>query len=262
MSSFSFGKNFSDLVPLINSENANNAKSWLVNLLELPDFKDKTFIDVGCGSGIFSYAACLLNAKKIVSIDSDPVSIECCSKLREKAGSPAGWEIRQLSILDANQISGLPKFDIVFSWGVLHHTGRMWEAMKNCAGLVAKNGKFFIAIYNKAGGPFGSNTWRLIKKTSNAFPWVQRFVFEPLYAAAYFLSRLFRHPPKSRHYKYSETGEAWKVIMRDRLGGYPYECATTEEVFTFIKQNFPDFVLVNLRSTNWLWNNLFVFVRK
>jgi 2-polyprenyl-6-hydroxyphenyl methylase/3-demethylubiquinone-9 3-methyltransferase len=53
----------------------------------------------------------------------------------------------------------------------------------------------------------------------------------------------------------------WITNIRDWLGGYPYEFATVEEVFKFMKINFPDFKLANIKTTNTVDANWFLFKR-
>jgi 2-polyprenyl-6-hydroxyphenyl methylase/3-demethylubiquinone-9 3-methyltransferase len=147
---FSFGKNWENFIKnYLNNERIDEAKKALTNFLGINSFNGKTFLDIGCGSGLHSFAAYKLKAKKIVSFDIDPFSVECTKYFFKIAGEPKNWKIYQGSILDKKFIQKLGKFDIVYSWGVLHHTGDMWNAIKNAASLVKKNGLFYIAIYNK-----------------------------------------------------------------------------------------------------------------
>ena len=58
-----------------------------------------------------------------------------------------------------------------------------------------------------------------------------------------------------RNYK-SHRGMSWSTDATDWLGGYPYEYATVEEIFKFIKGVNPDLNLMNLkiasgRGLNW-----------
>ena len=94
------------------------------------DLDNKTFLDIGCGSGIHSLAAFLSGAKLIVSFDYDPQSVAATRILHRKAGEPKNWKIMQGSVLDEEFLRTLGHFDFVYSWGVLHHTGQMWQAIK------------------------------------------------------------------------------------------------------------------------------------
>ncbi len=237
------------------------AKSSLQDFLGLSDFKGKTFLDIGCGSGLFSYAAYELGATKVVSIDVDPFSVKCTEYLKQKAGNPGNWQVLHASILDQKFLAGLGKYDIAYAWGSLHHTGDMWQAIKNSANLVADGGMFQLAIYNKANGRWGSNFWLKMKKFYNQSPVFLRKILEYSYMAklmAYFISR-GRNPAKIiRDFK-NKRGMSWKHDIIDWLGGYPYEFATAEEISSFMKKNFAEFSLANTKTTDGLGNNQFVF---
>jgi len=90
---FSFGRNWQDFLKSLNEDKYKNAALSLTEFLGLDNLQGKSFLDIGCGSGLFSYAAFRLGADKVVSIDLDPFSIECCKYLREKADSPRNWEL-------------------------------------------------------------------------------------------------------------------------------------------------------------------------
>ena len=45
------------------------------------------------------------------------------ARLHDLSGRPAHWRIAQGSVLDKAYMESLGTFDIVYSWGVLHHTG-------------------------------------------------------------------------------------------------------------------------------------------
>ncbi len=156
---FSFGKNWQNFLNTLDKTKIEKATSSLADFLGISTLKDNTFLDLGCGSGLFSYSAHLLNASKVISIDIDKSSIECCEKLREKKDRPSNWEIYCGSILDEKFVKQLPKTDIVYSWGVLHHTGDMYKAIKNAASLVKPEGFFYVAIYNEATAFPNSRLW-------------------------------------------------------------------------------------------------------
>lgn len=258
---FSFGKNWQNFLKSVNKDRLRNAELSLTEFLGCKDLKNKTFLDIGCGSGIFSYAAFALGAKRVVSFDFDPFSVECCKYFHKKANNPKNWEVYPGSILDKNFISKLGKFDIVYSWGVLHHTGDLWNAIKNSAKLVKEKGYYYIAIYNKVGGTVGSEFWLNVKKNYNASPLIIKRLLESGYIMTWFMAHLvrFENPVKNIKNRKSLRGMNWRVDINDWLGGYPYEFATVEEIFKFMKLNFPDFQLINIKTTNWVGNNTFLF---
>jgi 2-polyprenyl-3-methyl-5-hydroxy-6-metoxy-1,4-benzoquinol methylase len=236
---FSFGKNWNAFLKKLDDRKIKLAKQSLLNFTGLKSFKNKIFIDVGCGSGLFSLSAALLNAKKVISFDVDKNSIGCTRYLRKKYGiENSRWTIIEGSALDKKFLNGLEKADLVYSWGVLHHTGDMWAALENVAKLVKKGGLLYIAIYNKFEGfPIKSRTWRHIKKFYSGRGRIIRKVMEILYVTYYVLGVLAngKSPVKYiRNYsKSSVRGMNFFIDAKDWLGGYPYEFASEEEINRF-----------------------------
>jgi 2-polyprenyl-3-methyl-5-hydroxy-6-metoxy-1,4-benzoquinol methylase len=258
---FAFGENWQSYLEKVDGQSYRNAESSITEFMGLGSLRGKSFVDIGCGSGLFSFAAYGLGAERIVSFDVDPRSADCCKKLHQRAGSPANWEVHTGSILDSGFVSALGQFDIVYSWGVLHHTGRMWEAIRNSASLVNRGGSYYIAIYNNVGGIRGSQTWLKIKKLYNRSPKAGKHFLETAFILGYFAGDLvrFKNPIATiKNYK-QNRGMNWRTDIIDWLGGYPYEFATVEEVFRFVKREFPDFELSNIQTTNGIGTNRFLF---
>ncbi|MEW6352062.1 MAG: class I SAM-dependent methyltransferase [Thermodesulfobacteriota bacterium] len=260
---FPFGANWRRFLESFDEERLSRAKDSLTEFLRVDDLEGKSFVDIGCGSGLFSYAAHELGAAQVLSFDVDRACVECCTRLRARAGNPDTWEIREGSILDEAFVFGLGRFDLVYSWGVLHHTGRMWDAIEKAATLVKPQGLFYIALYNRLLDRQGDTSlihgfWTSVKRIYNAHPWFGRLGMEPLAMAAYLFLTAARGQNPIRHvrsYK-SDRGMDWHTDARDWLGGYPYEFATRDEVVSFVTSRFPDMVLVNLKPTtgrglNW-----------
>jgi len=245
---FEFGKNWQFFLDkYFNETRLNKAVESLKEMLECDTLEGKTFLDIGCGSGLFSLAAYKLNAKKVVSLDVDSFSVKCCRQLFNTYNNPSNWEVIEGSILDDEFVKRLGKFNVVYSWGVLHHTGNMWKAIDNASSLTSENGKFYIAIYNKindfcifSDGRFGtSKFWELEKKFYNASP---GFIKQLLnFSSAGLLMLLYlltlNNPlRKIREFPEKYRGMSWYVDIKDWIGGYPYEYADTEEIFKFLKQ--------------------------
>jgi glycosyltransferase involved in cell wall biosynthesis/SAM-dependent methyltransferase len=233
---FAFGKNWQRyLAEYLTPERERIARESLDNLLET-SLEGKTFMDIGSGSGLFSLQAHKAGAREVISIDVDPDSVAATRAVREAAGSPESWRVVDGSILDDALVESLPKVDIVYSWGVLHHTGDMWHAIRNAGSRVAEGGLFCIAIYNKVEGRFlDSRRWWRIKRTYNHSPRPVQALMEWTYAGHWTLGRL-RHGQnpmrEARAYK-GRRGMALKPDLVDWLGGYPYEYATVRELADF-----------------------------
>lgn len=239
--SFSFGRNWRDFLDRsIDEVQMRSAQERTRELLRVRNLDGLTFLDVGCGSGLFSRVAHSLGAARIVSFDVDPLSVECCLRMRSEAGNPANWNVLHGSILDDSFVRTLPRADVVYSWGVLHHTGDMWRAIRNAADLVRPGGRFAIAIYNKVEYDTlrswrGSYWWLRMKRAYNRGGPATKRAMEWTLASKSVAGMLLRlHSPmrEIRDYKH-RRGMSWRYDMIDWLGGYPYEFASAGEIFSF-----------------------------
>lgn len=238
-----FGKNWKQfLEENYSEERLAEAEKSLRALFGETGLAGKTFMDIGCGSGLFSLAAWRLGASKITSIDVDLDSVECCRHLARQINKEGSreWNIVHGSILDQTLIGGLPKSDIVYSWGVLHHTGNMWQAIENAGKLVTPGGCFMIGIYNWQGGRRGTVTWQKLKKWYCTAPRWQTRMWEWGYISwnLFYMVLVLRNPITHIRGYQKNRGMSWFRDVSDWLGGYPYEAATPGEVLDFVRNKF------------------------
>jgi SAM-dependent methyltransferase len=233
---FGFGDNWSQFLTVLSDERIEQAKASLSEMLNVETLKGKTFIDIGSGSGIFSLAARLMGAK-VYSFDYDPQSVACTAELKRRySGNDENWKVETGSVLDSDYLHSLGQFDVVYSWGVLHHTGKMWEALANVHPMVKENGQLFIAIYNDQGRT--SKIWHSIKKIYNGLPSFLRFLiliptFIRLWLPTIARDLFSGNPLRSWKNYYKERGmNPWYDVV-DWIGGYPFEVAKPEEIFEF-----------------------------
>ena len=262
---FEFGRNWTRFLELVDDTRIRQAEESLSAMLREPTLEGKTFLDIGSGSGLFSLAARRLGAT-VRSFDYDPHSVNCARELRRRydAGTSA-WTIEQGSVLDAAYMRALGTYDIVYSWGVLHHTGRMWDAIDAAARAVAPGGKLFIAIYNDQGSR--SDRWKTIKRLYNRLPSPLRPLLAAVTSAPDEGKALARAVLRGRPGDFVRRWRAnnargmnhWRDII-DWVGGYPYEVAAPEEIFDFCRAR--GFTLIGLRCKGvGLGCNEFVFER-
>jgi 2-polyprenyl-3-methyl-5-hydroxy-6-metoxy-1,4-benzoquinol methylase len=238
---FEFGKNWSRFLTLLDDNRIREAEESLKRMLEVENLTRKSFVDVGSGSGLFSLAARRLGAR-VHSLDFDPQSVACTAELKRRyCPDDPLWCVEEGSALDKNYLESLGTFDVVYSWGVLHHTGNMWAALGNVHSLVSDGGKLFIAIYNDTGSQ--SNRWKVIKKIYNRLPRPLKAPFTILMMAPAELKAIAKsvitlNPGSYVHawtgYDSARGMNRWHDMV-DWVGGYPYEVATPDEIFNFFK---------------------------
>ena len=265
---YEFGKNWLNFTEnALNDERITSSINSLRNLLKLDNLGGKTFLDIGCGSGLFSLAAYRLGAEKIVSFDYDPDSVKASIFLRKSNNvSEEKWQIYQGSILDEDFLSKIKPADIVYSWGVLHHTGAMWQAIDNSVRYVKPNGILAIAIYNKVDNRLGgSEMWWHIKRAYNRSSMLGRKMIEYLYIMYLIFCKLIvlRDPFKQirKHGDASGRGMDFFHDVRDWVGGFPYEYATAGEVFNYLHEKH-NLDLLSLQTHDGHICNQFTFVKR
>jgi SAM-dependent methyltransferase len=254
---FSFGKNWRDYLATVTAGEIDAARIDLEHWLGIGWVEGRTVLDIGSGSGIHSLGFLSLKARAIRSFDYDANSVQATRCLWEKAGRPVAWTVSEGSILDEDFIEKLGKFDLVYSWGVLHHTGAMWKALDHAARLVGPGGKLFISLY--ASGPRYASDLAL-KRRYNAASAIGKRMMECRWIANLMLGRLLHAKNPFAWNEKRERGMNVYHDIIDWLGGVPYEVAGDDETLQFFRQR--GFQLERMRVAGEGGCSIFVFGRQ
>jgi 2-polyprenyl-6-hydroxyphenyl methylase/3-demethylubiquinone-9 3-methyltransferase len=234
-SHFAFGENWQKYANLIDEDRIQTAEDSILSLLKnLPGggankLAGKTFLDIGCGSGLFSLAAARLGAKSITAIDIDPISIETTKAVFRRFLPNVNLDVRQLSVFDLSP-DVLGKFDVVYSWGVLHHTGDMRFAVRKAAEMMKDDGTLVLALYRNTKC---DKAWKIIKRTYSSMPIVLQKMVRFIYMCGFFTGLTVNGTNPITYvkdYKKRSRGMSFAHDAHDWLGGYPYETISLQEM--------------------------------
>jgi 2-polyprenyl-6-hydroxyphenyl methylase/3-demethylubiquinone-9 3-methyltransferase len=233
---FSFGENWRKYLGRLTPDRIRQAEASLAESFGGAPIAGERFIDVGCGSGLFSFCAGRLGAATITSVDVDPNSVACAKELKRQSGNPPNWAIRTGSVLDAGFLRTIEPGTRVYCWGVLHHTGAMWSAIENALWLVAPGGLLCLALYNR---PRHLAVHMALKRAYNRLARPFRPALVGAYAALLFgvLSLKGRNPVRYvREYGKRARGMSFWRDVEDWLGGLPFEFASEADVTRFVTE--------------------------
>ncbi len=237
---FRFGENWSRFAATIPPARIAAARDSLREMLGTESLEGSSFLDIGSGSGLFSLSAVEMGADRVHSLDYDPDSVATTADLKSRFAPDSSWTIERASALDDDHMGSLGKWDIVYSWGVLHHTGDMWRGIENACARVGPGGRLFISIYNDQG--WVSRFWKRAKRLFNSVPRPLRAPYAVLVMAPMEMKAVLRATLKLRPQEYfrewrtandRDRGmDRWRDLL-DWVGGYPFEVATPDEIFEF-----------------------------
>jgi 2-polyprenyl-6-hydroxyphenyl methylase/3-demethylubiquinone-9 3-methyltransferase len=231
-SHFAFGENWLDYSAQVSQLHVDSAVQCMQRLLGSDDLQGRTFLDVGCGSGIHSVAAALLGAD-VTSVDLDPNCTKSTCRLADKFGVSDRVDVKVRSVFDLDpQVDGL--HEIVYSWGVLHHTGAMWNAIKSASECTRSGGQFILSIYRKTRL---CSAWEVEKRAYSSSPRLLQWPVQRLFGAAFTTAKMLKDrkgPIRQRREYFQYRGMNQSHDFHDWLGGYPYESARPSEIREFM----------------------------
>jgi SAM-dependent methyltransferase len=234
-SHFQFGENWQSFLSVVDEDRIVQAELGLLKLIDRDRIAGASFLDVGCGAGIHLLAAARLGAGRLVGVDIDPNSVAATRTLFERAAPHVGAEVSLRSALDLRPESD-GQYDIVYSWGVLHHTGAMWPAIETVSALVKPKGLFVLALYQRTKL---CRLWQIEKRIYSRAPKLVQRLFRAVYVGAlrvYYWLRGWDFAKYVETYR-SQRGMDFAHDVHDWLGGYPYESVTTAKVREFANKH-------------------------
>ena len=219
---FKFGQNWREYNSSIGADRIEAAQIGILKLLNPIEISDKKIVDIGSGSGLHALSFLKLGAKEVTCIDIDTDSIAATKETLNKfANKFENWTAFEADILNPDALN--PKsFEIVYSWGVLHHTGNMKLAVKNASQLCKVDGLFVFALYRKT---FLCNFWKIEKWFYIRSPLVVKKLLEYVYIFLFLFGKILKRDDVVRFIRSYETqrGMKFNTDVKDWLGGYPYE---------------------------------------
>lgn len=233
-SHFAFGENWRAYAELLTEDHITTAVTSLERLLSRDQLQGRRILDIGCGSGLTILSALRLGATHVDGIDIDPSSVSAAKAVLSRFSDNGSWRLEEYSVFELPD-KGFDKYDIVHSWGVLHHTGAMWKAIDIACSLVTPQGLLCIALYRKT--PL-CGLWRVEKWIYANIPkWFQKLI-RCIYKAVFIFGLFFsgRSPAKYFSNYIKARGMDWHHDVHDWLGGYPYESVNPKELFKFFDE--------------------------
>jgi SAM-dependent methyltransferase len=226
-SRFAFGDNWASYAKLVGEAHIEEARQGLLKLLPAAAFEGRSFLDIGCGSGLHALAAARLGVRHVLAIDLDQKSVATTEALLARHAGSVPWTVRRADVFDL-QPRQHGRYDVVYSWGVLHHTGDVAEALAKAAALVNPGGYFAFALYRPTRL---DRLWVAEKRWyAKVGPRAQRLA-RALYVGL-LRARLALTGRSLEAYiaTYQARGMDFGHDVHDWLGGYPYQSIGAGEV--------------------------------
>jgi SAM-dependent methyltransferase len=228
---FAFGKNWASYANLVTEAQIQDAVAGLQRLAG-GDLAGKRFLDIGSGSGLHTLAALILGASEVVSIDIDPDAVATTRLMLEAHAAGRPWKVLERSVFDLDPTS-MGKFDVVYSWGVLHHTGDMYRAIRTAAALVAPEGQFIFALYRRT---YMCWFWKIEKRWYASASSRAQGAARSVYIALRRLRKAGNFGSYVENYRFVNRGMDFYHDVHDWLGGWPYESISPVQVSRLMQQ--------------------------
>jgi len=237
---YRFGENWSHFAGGLTMNQRLSAKQDLARFVGEGRIRNASFLDIGSGSGVHSLAALELGASAVLAVDFDPQSVATTRKVLDTYQPNRSWRAERANVL-TDFADSVDRYDIVYSWGVLHHTGSMWDALGQARRLVKPGGHLAVALYNKT--PL-CRLWAIEKRVFSKLPRAVQAVLASSFVCLLAVRKvLLLENPVSWFRNYSSMrGMSPYFDAHDWLGGYPYESVGHDELVQWMKARGGDLV--------------------
>jgi ubiquinone/menaquinone biosynthesis C-methylase UbiE len=237
---FDFGQNWQDFsASRLDDLHIEQARQHFRELMADVDLTGKTFLDVGFGQGL-SLLIAHQEGAMVTGLDINPKCAQVVERNKQALGVEEDIETLVGSVLNPEDLAKLQgrQFDIVHSWGVLHHTGDMASAINNACRFVKPDGHLVLAIYNRH---WSSLPWLWVKWFYCQVPRVvQKIMIGLLYPVICLAKFLVTGQNPFR----MSRGMDFFYNVVDWVGGYPYEYASIDETVELMKSKGFDAVKI------------------
>lgn len=157
-----------------------SAGEWNALRELLPDFKDKTILDLGCGYGWHCQYALAKGAKHVVGVDISQMMLEKARNLTPQDNV----EYLHMPIEDIDFEKD--RFDIVISSLVFHYIASFDDMCKRIAHCLKKGGSFVFSVEHPVFTAEGNQDW-VLDASGQISHWPVDGYFDESVRNAYFL---------------------------------------------------------------------------
>ena len=120
-------------------------ESHIINFANFPKYKNKNVLEVGCGIGTAAQSF-IENGAIYTGLDLSDKSIEIAKKRLEVFN--LNGNLFKENIEEVDNINDT-EFDLIYSFGVLHHTPDIKKSIQNIHKMLKTGGEFKMMLYAK-----------------------------------------------------------------------------------------------------------------
>jgi len=152
------------------------------------EIEGKRILDAGCGMGVFSVVFGKKGAARVIGIDLSEEGVRRAQRAASHFNL-SNVEFREGNILRLPYPDG--SFDIVWSWGTLHHTAEPLKALEELIRVLKNGGTLFVTLYRSTKLSFLHEGIRKTLRLAHRRMWplLAKLIALALFPATLFLKR-------------------------------------------------------------------------